>query len=352
VALGDDVIVNTQARELELGTGGFDVLYANLTRGLDLSAVSDAHVMKLPYTPAQTARRHAEEGSALPDTLGGLPVVCCSLHSQVAPVCAGIGRDARVAYVQLPGGALPVSLSDALRVLRAQGHLEVSIAVGACLDGDVECVSVASALLWCAAEGFDVVVCAIGPGIVGTGSTFGHGGLAAADAANASQALHGTSILSVRASEGDSRERHQGVSHHAQAVLALCLGDVIVPWPAGYDAPGGLEPRLEIDYRSRTWAAARKMTRSFSQPPLPPVAPLQTSFADGGATPRARGRARDLEHLRRRCTTGAGRRRGCARFGVPRLRLVTDVRGCRGSPGSRARRAPGRGSHSHEDLDR
>ena len=32
VALGDDVVVNVQARELELGSGGFDVLYANLTR--------------------------------------------------------------------------------------------------------------------------------------------------------------------------------------------------------------------------------------------------------------------------------------------------------------------------------
>ena len=30
VALGDEVIVNTQARELELGSGGFDVLYVNL----------------------------------------------------------------------------------------------------------------------------------------------------------------------------------------------------------------------------------------------------------------------------------------------------------------------------------
>jgi hypothetical protein len=36
VALGDDVLVNVQARELELGSGGFDVLYANLTRGLEL----------------------------------------------------------------------------------------------------------------------------------------------------------------------------------------------------------------------------------------------------------------------------------------------------------------------------
>src|SRR3989454_3211847 len=223
VALGDEVIVNTQARELGLGSGGFDVLYANLTRGLDLLPENDAHVMKLPYTPAQNARRHAEEGRALPDTLAGLPVLCCSLHSQVVPVCAGIGPGKRVAYVQLAGGALPVALSDALRALRELGYVEATIAVGACLDGDVECVSAASALLYAAAEDFDVVVCAIGPGIVGTGSTFGHGGLAAAEAANAAAALHGVPILAIRASEGDPRERHQGVSHHAAAVLELCL---------------------------------------------------------------------------------------------------------------------------------
>ncbi len=247
VALGDEVIVNTQARELALGSGGFDVLYANLTRGLDLPPADDAHVMKLPYTPAQNARRHAEEGRALPETLAGLPVVCCSLHSQVVPVSAGIGDGRRVAYVQLAGGALPVSLSDALRALRDRGYVEMSMAVGACLDADAECVSAASALLLAAAEGFDVIVCAIGPGIVGTGSTFGHGGVAAADAANTATALHGTPILAVRASEGDPRERHHGVSHHTRAVLDLCLGEVIVPWPAGYEAPSWLEPRADVD---------------------------------------------------------------------------------------------------------
>jgi len=46
VALGDEVIVNVQARELGLGSGGFDVLYANLTRGLDLQPDAGAHVMK------------------------------------------------------------------------------------------------------------------------------------------------------------------------------------------------------------------------------------------------------------------------------------------------------------------
>src|SRR3954466_5434940 len=175
VALGDDVLVNVQARKLELGSGGFDVLYANMTRGLYLSAEEGAHVMKLPYARARAAARHAEEGRVLPESLDGLRVVCCSLHSQVAPVCAGIGAGRRVAYVQLPGGALPVSLSDTLRELRARELIETTVAVDACFDGDVQCVSIASALLWCASQGFEVAVVGIGPGGVGTGRRVGPG---------------------------------------------------------------------------------------------------------------------------------------------------------------------------------
>src|ERR1051325_7336048 len=118
VAVEDDVIVNVQSRELGLGSGGFDVLHANLTRGLGLAAGEGAHVMKLPYTPVQAAAVHAEEGAELAERLPVLPVVCCSLHSQVAPVCAGLGEGLQVAYVQLPGGALPLPLSDAVRLLR------------------------------------------------------------------------------------------------------------------------------------------------------------------------------------------------------------------------------------------
>ncbi len=247
VEVDDEVIVNTQARELELGSGGFDVLYVNLTRGLDLPAEAGAHVVKLPYTPGQVAVRHGEEEQTLPATMSGIPVVCCSLHSQVAPVCAGIGTDARVAYVQLAGGALPVSLSDTLRLLRERGYLGTSIGGGACLDGEVECVSAASAFLWAAAKGFEIVVCAIGPGIVGTGTSFGHGGLAAAEAANTASALQGSPVLAVRASESDERDRHRGASHHTRSVLELCLGEVVVPWPMGYAAPSWLEEHTEVD---------------------------------------------------------------------------------------------------------
>src|SRR5438552_12172209 len=108
---GDDVLVNVQALELSLGSGGFDVLYANLTRGLGLAKEEGAHVMVLPYTPLQHAVRHVEEEGELAESLDGMPVVCCSLHSQVAPVCAALAG-VRVAYVQVSGGALPLALSD------------------------------------------------------------------------------------------------------------------------------------------------------------------------------------------------------------------------------------------------
>jgi len=226
VELDDEVLVNVQARELELGTGGFDVLYANLTRGLDLPAEEGAHVMVLPYTPLQHARLHVEEEGELTADLRGLPVVCCSLHSQVAPVCAALAG-LRVAYVQLAGGALPVSLSDTVRALRERGLVASTAAVAPCFDADVQCVSVASALGW-ARNGHDVVVCAIGPGIVGTGTRFGHGGVVAAEVANAALSLGGVPVIAARVSGADERSRHRGLSHHTEAVLALVRGEPVV----------------------------------------------------------------------------------------------------------------------------
>ena len=254
IALDDEVLVNSQARDLELGSGGFDVLYANLTRGLELPAGQGAHVVKLPYTPAQFAALHVEEGAELAAELDGMPVVCCSLHSQLAAACAGLGEGVRVAYIQLEGGALPLGLSDTVRTLRQRGLLSSTVSQGACFGGEVECVNVASALAWAAASGHQAVVCAVGPGIVGTASRLGHGGVAAAAGANFASALGGSPVLAVRVSSADQRERHRGVSHHTRAVVELCLGDVRIAWPKGLDAPAWLEPREEVDVEG--WAEA------------------------------------------------------------------------------------------------
>ena len=248
VEVGDVVLVNARAVELGLGSGGFDVLYANLTRGLQLPVAEGAHVMTLPYTPGQVAARFAEEDSddgAEAESLDGLPVVCVGLHSQLAPVCAALaGR--RVVYVQLGGGALPVSLSDTVRVLKARRLLDTTIAVSPCLDGDLQCVTPAAALVRAVTRGAEAVVCGIGPGIVGTGSRWGHGGLAVADAANTASALGALPVVAARVSFADERPRHRGLSHHTRSALALCLGHVRVAWPLGLERPDGVEV-VEVD---------------------------------------------------------------------------------------------------------
>jgi hypothetical protein len=279
VALGDEVLVNVQARTLGLGSGGFDVLHANLTRGLGLEPPPGAHVVELPYTSLQIAVRHGEEDGELAESLEGMPVVCCSVHSQVVPVCAALaGR--RVAYVQLEGGALPVALSDALRVLKERGLLGVAIGSGACFGGDVDCVNVWSALAWARAAGYEVAVCAIGPGIVGTGTRLGHGGLAAAAAANAATALGGRPVIAVRVSEADPRERHRGLSHHTQAVLDMSLVEVSVAAPedaAGWrEACAGLPlshmgrgADEEAAFFAAAYAAGRLAAKLLAEPPAP-----------------------------------------------------------------------------------
>ena len=247
VEVGDTVIVNTQARDLELGSGGFDFLHVNLTRGLGLKPTVGSHVMTLPYSPGQAAARHVEESDRLAVALGGMPVVCCGLHSQLAPAIAGIGAGRRIAYVQQAGGALPVAFSDTVRLLKTRQLLEKAVAVAPCHDGDAQAVTVASALVWAKTKGFDAVVCAIGPGIVGTGTEFGHGGLAVAEAANAAAALGGRAIVTVRYSGGDTRERHRGISHHTRAALRMILGSAEIAWPKGLIDQTFRNPVTEVD---------------------------------------------------------------------------------------------------------
>ena len=266
VEVGDDVLVNVQARELELGSGGFDILHANLTRGIELEPEPGAHVMTLPYTSLQHAVSHVEESGSSAESLDGMPVVCCSVHSQVVPVCAALAG-VRVAYVQLAGGAIPTALSDAVRALRARSLIELVVAAGPCV-GVEQAVNVYSALAWCRSRGAEVAVCAIGPGIVGTGTAIGHGGVAAAQAVNATAALGGRPVVAPRVSGADERPRHRGYSHHTEAVLRLCLAEPLVPEeldPSGWrEACGGLPlshmgrgPDKDPEFFAAAYAAGR-----------------------------------------------------------------------------------------------
>jgi hypothetical protein len=237
VAPGDDVVVNTTAVDLGLGTGGWHVVHWNLSRrGWD--APGGGHVMKLRYTSLQADTGVAEERhDVLPD-LRGCPVVVCGLHSQLAPVAAAIraGRPGwRIAYVMTDAAALPLALSDLVAALVKAGLVDVTVTAGHAFGGDFEAVNTASALTVARHAGrADALVVAMGPGGVGTGTALGFGALEQAAILDAVAWLAGAPIACVRYSDADARTRHRGVSHHTVTVLARATqASVLVPVPEG-----------------------------------------------------------------------------------------------------------------------
>ncbi len=233
--VGDDVVVNVQARDLSLGSGGFDVVHVNLTRGLAAEGTGGAHVMKLNYSPLQHAVLPVEEGEESRGPTGGA-VGVFFLHSQLAPICwalAAKARDARVTYVQTAGGALPGALSEVVRELRERGLLHSHLTAGPAYGGEGEAITTAAAIDHALRSGADAVVCGPGPGILGSASRLGHGGLTALDSAHAALALGHHTVVVPRMSAGDPRERHRGVSHHSRTVLELLLAPALLALPDG-----------------------------------------------------------------------------------------------------------------------
>lgn len=254
VRAGDDVVVNVEALDLELGSGGFDVVHVNLTRGLEAPGSAGAHVMKLNYTSLQHPVAPVEPGLD-EETAGSvrpMPVLVAHLHGQLAPAlwaAAETRGGLRVGYLQTPGGALPGALSKDVSELRERGLLAGHVTAGAAHGGEHEAISVAGGIDAAAsALGWQACVAAPGPGILGSSSRLGHGGLAALDTAHAALALGMPTLLAPRLSSSDPRARHRGLSHHSRTVLEMLLGAVRVPvpeietegWPLlGGEAPAG-----------------------------------------------------------------------------------------------------------------
>ncbi|HKG37313.1 MAG TPA: DUF3866 family protein [Solirubrobacterales bacterium] len=232
---GDEVILNPEALDLGLGSGGFDVVHVNLTRGLDSEGGDAATAMKLNYTslqhsvePAEASRWEAEPRI--------IPVLVLALHSQLAPAAWAAHRAAphlRIGYIQTWGGALPGRLSRAVAELRSAELIEAHVTAGPTFGGDLEALTTIGAL-WAAAGplGWDAAIAGPGPGLAGSGSALGHGGMAALETAHAASALGLETLLAPRMSDGDPRDRHRGLSHHTATVLRMVLRDLQVAAPA------------------------------------------------------------------------------------------------------------------------
>jgi len=298
---GDEVVVNVAALDLGLGSGGFDVVHVNLTRGLDGGDSGDAHVIKLNYTSLQHPVEPVELPLRVMPAIGAkvaaeaMPVLVLPLHGHLAPAAWAAAQTTpglKLGYVQSGGGALPGSFSRDVAELRERGLLCDHITAAPAYGGEREALSVAGALDAAAGDlGWDAAVVGPGPGIIGSDTRLGHGGMAALDSAHAALALGMPTLLSPRLSESDPRDRHRGFSHHTLTVLEMLLGGVTVPMPAGApeaasqltDATEGLhqlhEARPDLDGYAASGLSTRTMGRDIEQDKLFFAAPLTAGAA-------------------------------------------------------------------------
>lgn len=237
---GSQVLLNTTAQTLALGTGGYHYVIANLdSAGMELKP--GGHIMKLRYTPMQIKVLSVEEEDspyhqemAKADSLEDTPVLVGTLHSMLAPLCIRL-HDAglRVVYVMTDGAALPMAFSQNVEWLKTKGMLTSTVTTGHAFGGDLEAVNIYSGLL--AAKkvaGADVIIVAMGPGIVGTGTKWGFSGAEQGDILNAVDTLGGKPIAVPRIGFNDPRPRHRGISHHTLTVLSrICRVRALLPLP-------------------------------------------------------------------------------------------------------------------------
>lgn len=270
VRRGDRVLLNTTAEQLELGSGGYHLVVSHQRARQELAG--PGHLMKLRYTPWQL-KVFGPEDPAHPDhqrllsadNLGGMPVAAAELYSQIGPLAAAFAALApgrRLVWVMNDSAALPHALGRLAAELRAAGLLAATVSAGQAFGGEVEAVTVHSALLIARhLLGADAVAVSGGPGLLGSSTPFGHTGIAQGEALNAAAALGGRPLAVLRMSEGDPRVRHQGLSHHTRTVLGrVVLAAVALALPA--NCPVALADQVEQQFGVR-----HQVLRQRSLPP-------------------------------------------------------------------------------------
>lgn len=254
--IGDRVKMNVTAEELGLGSGGHHFIYeiqgdADIPKS-DTGGTRNhpGHIIKLRYTPSQRAVLSVEEPAsphhavfAEARTLEGMPVLIGELHSMLPAASVWIGRSRspqsiRVSYIMTEGGALPISFSRHAAILKEGGWLCGTVTYGHAYGGELEAVNKYTALLAARhVQSADIAIAAMGPGIVGTGTPFGHTATEMAELVHAVRALGGVPIVIPRVSFADTRARHSGVSDHLLETLGkLALTPAVIPLPEHWDA--------------------------------------------------------------------------------------------------------------------
>ena len=266
--VGDEVIVNVQALDLGLGSGGFDVVHVNLTRGLDGDGRrSRARARDEAQLHEPPARGRAGRGRARCELPLGRPVAVLALHGQLAAVAWAFAQAA-------PGRAARLRADRGRRAARAGTR--------------APCACCASAACWPATSRRARPSAARarrsrtagalhhglrdarlgrggvrpGPGIVGSGSRARPRRHGRRSTRRTSRSRSAARRCSSRACPpAIERARHRGISHHTLTVLDLLLEPVTVALPAGMRSPVG------ADLRARPGRGLRR-ARCASRPAL------------------------------------------------------------------------------------
>lgn len=303
VAVGDRVLVNTTAVQLALGSGGYHLVVSH--QRADQALRGPGHLIKLRYTPWQLKvfgpedPDHPDHQRLIDaDQLSGMPVAAAELYSQIGPLAgafAALAPGRRLVLIMNDSAALSYAFGRLAPQLRAAGLLAGTISAGQAFGGEVEAVTVHSALLIARhLLAADAVVVSGGPGLMGSHTPFGHTGIAQGEALNAAVALQGRPLAVLRMSLADPRERHQGLSHHTRTVLErVVLASVAAAIPA--NCPDDLATEL-----TRLLAGRHRLVRQTQ------AAPWRDILRHAGIEPRSMGRVYDQDPLYFEAAAAAG----------------------------------------------
>ena len=218
--------------DLGLGSGGFDIVHVNLTRGLDGEGTPGAHVMKLNYTSLQHAVLPVEERRELRGRRWRARSAVFGLHGQLAPLAWALGagaRRARGSATCRPRAArCPARSRDTVaraaraRPARRPHHGRPGLRRRAGGDHDRGRDPRRPARRWAGTPRS----CGPGPGILGSARRSATAAWPRSTRRTPRWRSAARRSSSPRMSSGDPRERHRGLSHHtrhrARAAAARC----------------------------------------------------------------------------------------------------------------------------------
>ena len=241
INIGDVVLLNTTAVNLQLGTGGYHFVMYNLNAS-NIKSDKSGHIMKLRYTPYQIKVLASEEQDSPYHsdynhftTLNNMPIIVGTLHSMLIPIISTIkylSPNIKIAYIMTDGASLPIWLSDTVIKLKELSLIDTTITIGHAFGGDIETVNIYNGLI--AAKEIakcDISIVLMGPGIVGTGTKYGFTGIEQGYILDAVNTLGGCSIGVPRVGFSDKRDRHTGISHHSITVFnEITMSKVNIPF--------------------------------------------------------------------------------------------------------------------------